>query len=489
MAKQEVQQPAEHDTSIATVEDVIRLEQTSPFISAIEQFERQKGKPFETVPYPDKEGLILERLGEMIRIARVNTVWRQRLCQAGVSEIKTWEDWRRIPITRRDDLRTGYTDTKDMLVIPWERGEHKPVASGGSSSEQVVSVYRKREFEQIGTRAGLFWRRTMYQPDEAVTFINLFDTNNGWASHELVRTLLEGVPAANVLPIGPMSTPRIADFWVRQGVTDLAGLPRDIILLMNLLQQKDPKAVYPDVKRAFYGGEFLDPLIVDRVKEVFPNVRLVSVFSSTQADHLAIQVENKADHFRITDDINLIEIVNDEGNTLPYGQTGRIIVTRLIGNGDQPLRLDLEDRGSIELPDSDDPLQARKLKLFGRVGDYVRISQSFVKASDLLQETHNALKGVIDMTGVQARQIRLDNAGIHLKLAVTDPAQQTTINSETQRDLMQKAVMRAQGFFEDEHSLPPSMQLTIEFVTMDQLEKTTVGKIHPFVDRREMETK
>lgn len=479
----------ENRVQVSSVDDVLRLEQQYPFKNALKEIEERRGKPFETIPFSQKEDFLLGRLDELVRIMRVNPVWREKLDETGIAEVKDISDWCRVPISTRDDLNVLYTRTKDGLVIPYgyvdDHNGHKVIASGGSSGEPVITVYRTQELRDIGERAGRFWRRHVIgQNGDKVTFLNLFDNQNGWASNELVQNILEGIPGSNTIPAGVITLPRVADFFLRQGVTDIAGLPSNFSHLVRLIEEEYPGSMYPNVQRVIYGGEFMDPVIKDQVQRIFPNIRLVSVYSSTQADHIAVQIGENDDYLRITDDISLLEIVDEDRKPIPYGKVGRIIVTRLLGNGDQALRLDLQDKGSIELPDPDDPLQARKLRLYGRAGDYLRISTWDIRAGDLLTTSHNVLKEVIPVEGIQARQLVVDESGVHLKLAVADSLQYPKLDPEMQFKAMYRAVMQATGFFEDPHDFPPSTQLTVDFVAMGDLERTPAVKTHPFVNKR-----
>lgn len=455
------------------------------YVNKLEAFEKERGQPFETIPFHEKQHLILERLNVLVQVLKQNPLWKSRLEEAGIDEIQSWGDWYRIPITTRREVREWYTATKKGVVkgIPYI-----PIASGGSSGEQIVTLYGLGELELIGKRAGAFWRRNIFSPEvedrRNVTFLNLFYNRNGWGSDRLVQPLLEGT-GFNAIPAGEISLGRVADFYLTtQGVTEIAGLPSDILHLIEILERDGYKEKYNNVRRIFYGGEFLDPSVEDRIKQWFPKAKIIAVYSSTQADHIGVEVDERG-VFRLTDEINLVEIVDEEGNPLPPGEVGRIVVTRLMGNGVQPLRLDLQDKGKIIIPDPEDPLQARKLVLYGREGDYVRVSTWDIKAGDLLRTTHRLLVRRIPSDKIRARQLVLSRDGLTLFVAVDDP-HKFSLSSEDQRRIMEEAIFGSLGFFEDPHGdIPPGMQLEIKFVTIEKLRKTPTGKIHPFINERD----
>lgn len=472
--------------SIKSIDDVIKLEKNAPFIKTLAEFELAHGLPFEQIPYEFRQPLILGRLNELVQIMKVNPVWRKRLHQSDTGQVCNFEEWQNIPISTRADLQSGYTDSKDLLVIPWQYGGHKSVASGGSSGEPIVTIYRESEFSDIGHRAGPFWRRNIFKSDP-VTLMNLFGTHNGWAGHELVRSILEGIPASNILPVGTITIPRVADFWVNQGVTDIAANPSVYSNLTKMLKELDPNRKYDQVKRAFYGGEFMNPLIAAKIKEAFPNSDLYSAYSSTQANSMAIQINPGDESMQIMDDINYLEIVDDNDKPLPFGKTGRLLVTRLLGNGDQPLRLDLQDKASIDLPDPTDPVQSPKLKLFGRTGDYFRLCLYDMKPDELMKSIYEVLGSSMSLESIETGQLILNDAGLHLLLASSNSRQVDLLDAQQQFQILYQSIRKTVGFFEENKDLQdwvPGTDLTIRSCNLQQLVTTPAGKIPTLVNQR-----
>src|SRR4051812_1580247 len=83
-------------TQPTSVEQVLQLEQKQPFRSQLEAFEAKKRKPFEAIPFAEKEKFLLTRLDGLTGLAKVNPLWKQRLEAAGVGKINSWDDWQRV---------------------------------------------------------------------------------------------------------------------------------------------------------------------------------------------------------------------------------------------------------------------------------------------------------------------------------------------------------------------------------------------------------
>jgi phenylacetate-coenzyme A ligase PaaK-like adenylate-forming protein len=201
---------------------------------------------------------------------------------------------------------------------------------------------------------------------------------------------------------------------------------------------------------------------------------------------IAMEAGDGQGYLRVNDDVNLLEIVDCDGKLLPYGQRGRIVVTRLMGNGDQPLRLDLQDEGVLELPHVNDPLQARKFKIFGRAGTYLRIATWDIRVEDILTTTGSKLTKIIPTDEILGRQLILDEESVILRVAVKDKNKLSVPSLQSQYDLMRDAIVEARDmtFFDDPQDFPRSLKLAIELVDLETLQKTSSGKTASFVNRR-----
>lgn len=467
---------------IHSVEDVLQLEQSGSFYDELASIEHEAGAPFEMIPFPEKEEVLLNRLRTLVQVIKVNPIWNDRLQQAGVTDITSWEDWQRVPITTRAELNEGYTTSKNMLVIPFEHGGYMPVSSGGSSGKPIISLYRLSEMQDICKRAGQFWRRNLMEQDEIVTFLNMMGNTNGWSSHSLAQFVFNQFDGASVIASGELTSAPIADFWLQQGVTDIAGIPSDFSKLLPHLGKNQ----YENVKRLLYGGEFMDPFLADKLQQTFPKATLTGIYASTQAYLMGIQVNGE---FRLHDDINYLEIVDEQDKPVPYGTPGRIIVTRLMGNGSQPLRMDIQDTGTMLLPEEHDPLQARKLLLKGRTGEELSISSYRIPVDNLLRTSHLQLSAVLPDLPIHARQFIVDQQGLHLYLAVDEPQHVGELDPILQEQILKRAIVQAGDFFAGEDGAMPQdwiegTGLTIHFVTPNELQKTPVGKVHPYINNR-----
>lgn len=476
----------EAGTPVLMLTEVSELETAGSYVAALRQFEASHGVPFERISATEQQMFIFTRLRELTQIMRTSPTWNERLGNAGVTApIDTWEDWTRIPITTRSDLYDLYMNTKRGLVIPWEAGGHRPVASGGSTGRPIQTIYRIPEVEVVGKEAGAFWERNVLVGSGGIA--NVLDTRNGWDSHSLIGEIFRNVGGQNYFPLGEVTRGDIAYQWLSQGATSIVGLPSEILHIAQLL--KADGRVLPEITRVIYGGEFMDHLVLERIREAFPNAEPCSIYSSTQALHMAVEIDGQ---LRVTPWINYIEVTDDEGRPVTPGEFGHITVTRLMGYGDQPLRLDLQDEGALLLPSPDDPIQLPILQLRGRAGDVVRLFSYDLQVGELLENLHVALKGVLTeniMGQIRQRQLVLDDSGVHLNLVVNDPDAITQLSQEEQINLWMQAILASLSFFSASRGrdvldeLTQGTVLEVNFVGESALIKSG-QKTHPFVNGR-----
>ena len=82
-------------------------------------------------------------------------------------------------------------------------------------------------------------------------------------------------------------------------------------------------------------------------------------------------------------------------------------------------------------------------------------------------------------------QLVMDNDGLNLRLAVEDPKRFPRLEPERQQDIMYRAIVEARGFFEGSVPLRVEARLTIKFIGLNEIRKTEVGKVPPYVNERE----
>lgn len=144
------------------------------------------------------------------------------------------------------------------------------------------------------------------------------------------------------------------------------GYTNSIVLLAKYLQKKNIvlSAICPTLKVCITTSEMLfDP---DRkLLEKQLGVPVVNEYGAAELDLIAF--ENPDGDWQVNAETCFVEILDDNGKALPYGQEGRIVVTLLYNKAHPMIRYDVNDIGIL-----DEKSTAKKpilKKLIGRTND------------------------------------------------------------------------------------------------------------------------
>lgn len=144
------------------------------------------------------------------------------------------------------------------------------------------------------------------------------------------------------------------------------GYTNSIVLLAKYLQSKNIilKDICPTLKVCITTSEMLfedDRKLLERQL----GVPIVNEYGAAELDLIAM--ENTSGEWQVNAETCFVEIVDDNGNILPFGQEGRIIVTLLYNKAHPMIRYDVNDIGIL-----DERSTAKKpvlKKLTGRTND------------------------------------------------------------------------------------------------------------------------
>src|SRR5262245_49767551 len=101
----------------------------------------------ETLPRERLEALTLDGMRVTLRHVGENPAWRSRLAGVGADDIKALEDWRRLPLLTKEDLRDGYPF---RLACQDSVGYRRIQMSSGTTGNPVLNPYTTGDIEQWG---------------------------------------------------------------------------------------------------------------------------------------------------------------------------------------------------------------------------------------------------------------------------------------------------------------------------------------------------
>lgn len=215
------------------------------------------------------------------------------------------------------------------------------------------------------------------------------------------------------------------------------------------------KDVCPSLKCCIVTSE----VCLDDDKELIKQAFGVDVYNEYGCSESGlIAFENKSHQWQIVENENYVEIVDDNGEVLPYGKEGRILLTSLSNKAMPIIRYQVGDRGILEKVDGKLILK----KLLGRVNDMVKLPSgkqaaglTFYYISRVILENNQSIREFV------VRQTALDTFYFDIV---------------SEKELNEKDICFLQKQL-DEY-LEPGLKLVVKRV--DEIKRTASGKIKHF---------
>ncbi|NRD22150.1 phenylacetate--CoA ligase family protein [Winogradskyella litoriviva] len=240
------------------------------------------------------------------------------------------------------------------------------------------------------------------------------------------------------------------------------GYTSPIVQFAKYLKQKDVilTSVCPTLKVCIVTSEMLFDDDKTLMETQF-GVPVVNEYGASELDLIAFQ--NTNDEWQVNNETLYVEILDVNGNVLPLGKEGRIVITSLYNKAHPLIRYDVGDIGILS-----EKSTLRKpilKKLVGRTND-IAILPSGKKAAGLT--FYYITKSVIENDGNVSEfvieQLALDSFMIQFV-------------SRTELSNVQKEIITA----EMERYLEPGIKVNFERVP--QLKRTKAGKLKQFISK------
>ncbi|MFI6300020.1 hypothetical protein ACIBEJ_51095 [Nonomuraea sp. NPDC050790] len=474
------------------------------FASKMRECERVYGRPYDELSHEIQDALVLRRLRQMVNTVLLNPAWKSRLRRAGVTAApQSFEEWQRVPLSDKNVQRELFMDARPGLVVPLDRGGFEVVASGGTSDGSPLEiVYALRElrdtYEIAGRFLGTHQLDGLMDGQPRWLFTTLADYQM-WSSGTMVGGVLQNVPGVNYIGAGPVTAGVLEHMFSYPGPKALMGITAGIAILSELgagLKQEARESF----RVALYGSGVLAQRNRAELKDVYPNLSILSYFAATQAETIGLQLDERSPCLTAVPGLHLIEIVDDQGRWVDEGQEGELVVTRLHAHEAPLLRLKLGDR-MIRRPRLDGPgLKAHRFEFAGRTGDVLHITDSQYAAARAYAAVREDLRiaTAVDLDEV-SHEVQFVNhresRTITLLAAVDDVAGLTyateaVLGPYGAQRVFLSALPRSLSLFNQGEANPVSIEKTgyrflIRFVrrASAEIERTAVGKVPLVRDR------
>lgn len=362
-----------------------------------------------------KNGTTNARLRKLIEKARHAPFYSERLKNLSVETVR---DLRKISILTRQDMEANMPPAGSALqtspgVLPFTGGYVS--RSGGSTGEPKYSIYDGHDWEQMISQAvPMFHALGLRRGDRLANCFVAGDLYGSFVSFDHINVRV----GVTTFAFGGKVDP---DFFVhtyrRFRFNAIQGIPASLMPLLRAAKQLEPEL---HLEKLIYAGAPLSAADRRWLHDELGIKRIASVIGANDGGQFAYQCEHLSGAFHhVVDDFNYVELVDDNGETVPDGSVGRLLITSLLKYAYPLIRYDIGDKARFVVADGTSSCpcgsQRRILEYLGRSDDIFSIGllnfsyRDCTQALSDLPISETQVIATADDDGVEHLIIRLES--------------------------------------------------------------------------------
>ena len=323
----------------------------------------------------------LERISELIRFVKEKSPFYKKHL-AAVGEIRTMEDFQKVPFLEKNHIYDNTPpDSSAMMTSKVHRGVY--FASGGSTGSPKYIFYNSHEYDHTVRMLAYTMEAGGLNSDDVIA--NLFIAGNLWSSWLSVEKAIAYTKAISV-PVGsslPMEN--IVKYLEDFKVTAVIGLPSFLVRLAEFANE-NRKQFKLNIKKIFYGGEYVGDEMIKFFQKIFPGVEVKSAgFATADAGVVGFQCQkcSKGVH-HLFDHSQYMEFVNPQTlKPVKAGEIGELVITSLTKRHMPIIRFRLGDLGRWILKPCECGRKELLFEVLGRSDDRIHVGGAHLFVSDI----------------------------------------------------------------------------------------------------------
>ncbi|TQD40771.1 phenylacetate--CoA ligase family protein [Haloflavibacter putidus] len=370
------------------------------------------------------------------------------------------ENWSEIPIMTKQDLQKPLDE---RLSENYNKKDIFVNKTSGSSGNPFV--FAKDKYAHALTWAHIIWLYSQYNikmgSSLEARFYGIPKDFKGYYKERLKDFMANRFR----LDIFDLSDKKLEGFLQRfqkKPFELLNGYTSSIVLFAKFLQKKNIvlKVVCPSLKVCITTSEMLfekDKILLQKQL----GIPIVNEYGASELDIIAF--ENPKGDWLVNNKTLFVEIVDDIGNVLPYGEEGAVVITSLYNQAHPFIRYKIGDIGVLDKKST--PQKPILKKLIGRTNQFALLpSGKKVPALSFYYVT----KSVIEDAGLvkEIKIIQETTAEFHIEYCAEEDL------SDAKKDKITKAIATY---------LEPGLKL--KFKRFKQLERSKSGKLKQFISK------
>ncbi len=286
----------------------------------------------------------LDRLRQLLMHAQVHVpYYRQLFTDMGfdAAQVQSLRDLEKLPLLNKPVIRAHTEELKSDQAQYLSRFN-----TGGSSGEPLVFfIGKQRVSHDVAAkwRATRWWNVDIGDPEMVV-----WGSPIELGSQDRVRVIRDAMLRTQLLPAFEMSSEKLDQFLAQIRAMRpkmLFGYPSALSHIARHAKETGQKMDDLGIRVAFVTSERLYDDQREQISDVF-NCPVANGYGGRDAGFIAHECPHGGMH--ITADDIIVEIVDQQGNSLPHGQAGEIIVTHLATSDFPFIRYQTGDIGVLD---------------------------------------------------------------------------------------------------------------------------------------------
>ena len=410
-------------------------------------------RKIQSIPEQEFENFVKNKKQEIVEFHLKNNSSYQKF--VGKTEFQNWKD---LPIMHKKDFQKPL---KERLSIGFTLKNIYVNKTSGSSGKPFIFAKDKysHALTWASNMARFGWHRIDFNSSYQARFYGIpldFMGNTKERFKDFLSNRYR-------FPIFDLSDNILEGFLKKFEIKKfdyINGYTSSIVLFAKFLQQKNMvlKDICPTLKACVVTSEMLFEEDKMLLKKQF-GVPVINEYGASELDLIAFG--NTEEEWQVNSETLFVEILDDEDNVLPYGESGRIVITSLFNKAHPFIRYDIGDIGIL---DQKSTLKKPILKkLIGRANDVVILPSGkkspgltfYYVTKSIIEDDSNVKEFVIKQTKIDTFEVEYV--------------------SETELNLTQIYKI------ESAISLYLEKGLTFVFFRKEKLERSKSGKLKQFV--------
>ena len=274
------------------------------------------------------------------RLIKSDNFYGRRLEEAGIGEVKSVDDFLRLPFSQKQDLRDAYP--LGLMAVP-EEEIVRIHSSSGTTGTPVIIPYTAKD---VGDWAEMF--RRCYET-AGITKKDRIQITPGYGLWTAGIGFQAGAEklGAMVIPMGPGNTKKQLQFMHDMKSTVLCATSSYALLLAEEIRREDcADQIY--LKKGVIGSERWGEKMRRRIKNEL-DIQIYDIYGLTEIYGPGIGISCDYEcGMHYWDDYIYLEIIDPKtGKNVPDGEWGEIVITTLVKEGAPLIRFRTHDISRI----------------------------------------------------------------------------------------------------------------------------------------------